>query len=120
MSMTKIVPKISSKTIEVATNPTIATLLHLPVGGGGVDGGLELVVVGGGVNEELLQLSLPLPPRRSFGLAAAALLGDVALGPDPRPRWTPRRRGVSISIVARETREEDAPGADEELDTPAS
>jgi hypothetical protein len=28
--------------------------------------------------------------------------------------------GASISIIARETREEDAPGADEELDAPAS
>jgi hypothetical protein len=71
--VTTIAPKTSSETTEVAANPTLATLLHLPIGGG-VDGGLELVVGGDGVDEELLQLGLALPPCCPFGFAAAALL----------------------------------------------
>jgi hypothetical protein len=44
--MTKIAPKTSSETTEAVANPTVATLLHLPVGGGGIDGDLELIVNG--------------------------------------------------------------------------
>jgi hypothetical protein len=64
----------SSETTEVAAtlNLTLATL-HLPGGGGGVDGGLEVVGRGDGVDEELLQLSLPLPLCRHLGLPTAAL-----------------------------------------------
>jgi hypothetical protein len=52
--VTKIAPKTSSEMIKAASNPTLATVLHLPVGGGGVDDGLELVGGGDGIDEELL------------------------------------------------------------------
>jgi hypothetical protein len=51
---------------------TLATR-HFP-GGGGIEGGLEVIVGGDDVDEELLQLHLPLPLCRHLGLLAAALL----------------------------------------------
>jgi hypothetical protein len=77
---------------------SLATL-QLPVDGGAVEGGLEIVGGGDGVDEELLQLRLPLLLRRQLGLPAAALLdqledagerlfGDEVLGANPSTRGT--------------------------------
>jgi hypothetical protein len=49
----KFAPVTSPETTEAAATLTLATL-HLPNGGGGIDGSLEVVVGGDGVDEELL------------------------------------------------------------------
>jgi hypothetical protein len=76
--------------------------------GGGLEltggGGLELVVEGDGVDEQLLQLRLALPLCRLLGIPCSTLLDqhedagkgcfvDVVLRPNPRPPERPPRGG---------------------------
>jgi hypothetical protein len=88
--------KTSSETTKGAATLNYPTL---PGGGGGADGGLEVIVAGDGVEQQLLQLRLPLPFGHLFGLPAAALLdqledageslvGDEILRANPRARGT--------------------------------
>jgi hypothetical protein len=105
----------------------------LPGGGGGVDDGPEVIEGGDGIDEELLQLCLLLLLCRHLGLPAAALrdqledageslVGDEFLQANPRARGTRRRGGgvASTSMLTWDTREEDVPDTEDDLDAPAS
>jgi hypothetical protein len=115
----KFAPETSSETTEAAANPNPSYPTALPSGGGGIDGNLEVVGGVDGIDEELLQLRLPLPLCRWLGLPMAALpdqpedageslIGDEVLGANPRARKM-RRRGsrrppCSRGTHARKTR----------------
>jgi hypothetical protein len=113
-----VLPKValgtSPETTEATTTLTLATL-HLLDGGGGVDSGIEVIDGGDDVDEEILQLRLPLPLCRYLSLPAAALRDQLedagrassatkSSGSILEPAGRDRGGVASTSMLAQDTR----------------